>query len=223
MPGKPRHKGGSPESLANREGASARIRSKNRPNRLIRSRAVNDLKVVGLSVVKNEGDVIEAFVRHNLRYLDYLFILDNDSVDETGKILLKLRQEGLPVWSFHDSIPAHAQSDKISCLLRHVQSLFRPSFAVFLDADEFIRCPSRAEFNRLLHGIQPLQYGLVPWHTFVRTPWDRGSGNSDDVLRTFHYRRRLERPQYYKCILRTDGLASVDVRVGFGSHNITDP
>jgi Glycosyl transferase family 2 len=143
---------------------------------------VNDLKVVGLSVVKNEGDVIEAFVRHNLRYLDYLFILDNDSVDETGKILLKLRQEGLPVWSFHDSIPAHAQSDKISCLLRHAQSLFRPSFAVFLDADEFIRCPSRAEFNRLLHGIQP--FSMV-WSLGTPSSERRGTGGREIPMMCF--------------------------------------
>ena len=177
------------------------------------------LEVVGLSVVKNEGDVIEAFVRHNLQYLDYLFVLDNGSIDETGTILLKLRLEGLPVWSFDDSVPAHAQSKKISCLLSSIQSLFRPNFAVFLDVDEFIRCPSRTEFTRLLSGIQHLQCGLVPLSTFVRTPSDNWSGHAD-VLRTFRYRRRLERPPYYKCILRTDGIPSLAVRVAFGSHSI---
>ena len=182
---------------------------------------MNNMEVVGLSVVKNEGDVIEAFVRHNLRYLDYLFVLENGSVDDTGRILQKLRQEGLPVWSFDDSVAAHLQSEKISCLLSHVQSLFRPNVVVFLDADEFIRCPSRAEFNQRLNSIQPLHCALIPWCTFVRTPWDNGSG-CRDVLRTFQYRRRLERPQYHKCILRTDGVSSVTLRVVQGSHSITD-
>lgn len=178
--------------------------------------------IVGLSVVKNEGDVIEAFVRHNLQYLDYLFVLDNGSADDTGKILLQLRQEGLPVWSFDDPVPAHVQSERMSRLLGAVQSLFRPELAVFLDADEFIRCPSREEFSRLLlSGIPPLHCALVPWCTFVRTPWDNGTGQAD-VLRTFRYRRRLERPPYYKCILRTGGMPSSTLRVGFGSHDITD-
>ena len=49
--------------------------------------------VFGMTVVKNEADVIEASVRHNLRFLDRLIVLDDGSVDDTRDILAKLRKE----------------------------------------------------------------------------------------------------------------------------------
>lgn len=35
------------------------------------------MKTVGVACVKNEADIVEAFVRHNLFYLDALLILNH--------------------------------------------------------------------------------------------------------------------------------------------------
>jgi hypothetical protein len=44
----------------------------------------------GLARVKNEGYVIEEFVRYNLRFLDGLTVIDNASFDGTRDVLLAL-------------------------------------------------------------------------------------------------------------------------------------
>ena len=54
-------------------------------------------KLVGLSMVRNESDVIETFVRHNLTLLDELHIIDHNSSDNTREILTLLKEEGLPL------------------------------------------------------------------------------------------------------------------------------
>ncbi len=54
-------------------------------------------KIIVISMVKNEADVIESFVRHSLTFADGMLIADHCSGDGTGEILEKLRQEGLPV------------------------------------------------------------------------------------------------------------------------------
>lgn len=46
-----------------------------------------------ISMVKNEQDIIEPFVRHNARFFDAMVILDNGSADNTRAILLELSRE----------------------------------------------------------------------------------------------------------------------------------
>ena len=43
--------------------------------------------LVGLAVVKNEADIIEAMIRHNLQFLDALVVVDNASADQTAQIV----------------------------------------------------------------------------------------------------------------------------------------
>lgn len=54
-------------------------------------------KIVLVSMVKNEADIIESFVRHSLTYADELIIADHQSSDGTWEMLQKLRAEGLPL------------------------------------------------------------------------------------------------------------------------------
>ena len=54
-------------------------------------------RIAVVSMVRNEADVIESFVRHCLSFADFIFVVDHMSVDDTGDILKALMQEGLPV------------------------------------------------------------------------------------------------------------------------------
>src|SRR5580698_5944919 len=98
---------------------------------------------LGISMVKNESDIIEAFVRHNLAYVDLLVVVDNDSVDGTRDILVAMQIEGLPIVLFDDPIPGYFQSEKLTFLYRKIAPIFRPKLVYFLDADEFIVARSR--------------------------------------------------------------------------------
>ena len=52
---------------------------------------LSHIQIFSISMVKNEMDVIESFVRYNLNILDGMIILDNGSTDDTLKILKLLQ------------------------------------------------------------------------------------------------------------------------------------
>jgi SAM-dependent methyltransferase len=174
--------------------------------------------VIGLSLVKNEADVIEPFVRHNLQYLDALFVADNGSVDRTRQILVALQHEGLPLIVFDDPVAAYTQSEKMTRMLRGVSAAVLPDFVLTLDADEFIDCESRHAFLDQLNLIPVRGAGLIRWKTYVLTPGNLDRESSDPP-RSLTKRRTLERPQYFKVALRLDGRYQPDIVLIQGNHS----
>ena len=55
------------------------------------------MKIVLVTMAKNEADIIESFVRHSLTYVDEIIVADHMSSDRTHEILESLRAEGLPL------------------------------------------------------------------------------------------------------------------------------
>ncbi|MBV8713441.1 MAG: glycosyltransferase family 2 protein [Chloroflexi bacterium] len=176
-------------------------------------------RVIGLGMVKNEQDIIEPFVRHNLRFLDALVVADNGSVDSTRAILTQLAREfdGLVV----GDIPAfgYTQAEYMTRLLHAAQTAFFADYVVLIDADEFIGAADRRQFLMALSAIPPGGLGLAPWRTFVLVA-DDVSAQSTDPPRTMRNRRTEERPQWRKAILRLDGAPGLDLRISQGNHKV---
>ena len=63
------------------------------------------MRLIGVAMVRNEADIIEAFVRHNLTILDALVVVDHASLDGTSEILTLLQREGLPLRVMRDASP----------------------------------------------------------------------------------------------------------------------
>jgi len=55
------------------------------------------MRLYGAAMIRNEADIVEAFVRHNLTVLDGLAIVDHGSCDGTSEVLASLAAEGLPI------------------------------------------------------------------------------------------------------------------------------
>jgi hypothetical protein len=175
-------------------------------------------KVVGLAMVKNEQDVIEPFIRHNIRFLDRLIVLDNGSVDDTRQILASLEQEFDNLTIIDDQQFGLTHSEHMTRLLHRCQASFAADYVVSLDADEFLDMPDRSSFHAMVAQIPSGGYGLIPWCTFVLTP-DSVSKVADDPLRSIEWRRRHELPLFWKAILRLDGGLATDIVIEQGNHN----
>ncbi len=74
-------------------------------------------KIFSISMVKNESDIIESFVRYNLNIFDGMIILDNHSSDNTLEILNLLKKEGLNLHIIKDEDKEFDQAAKINKLL----------------------------------------------------------------------------------------------------------
>ena len=63
------------------------------------------MKLFGAAMLRNEADVVESFVRHNLSLLDGLLVVDHGWSDGTSEILDALIAEGLPLEVERDGGP----------------------------------------------------------------------------------------------------------------------
>jgi hypothetical protein len=127
-------------------------------------RSAARMRLTGVAMVKNEADIIEAFVRHNLRYLDRLVLIDHASTDATPRILEALRDEGLPLAIERETALAFDQARRLSFAAHRAAA--HADFVFALDADEFIRADGRDGLERALARVDA-EAVVVPWQTYV--------------------------------------------------------
>lgn len=125
------------------------------------------MRLFGAAMVRNEADVIEAFVRHNLTAVDGLAILEHGSTDGTAAILQSLVREGLPIFLSAEDRPQFSQWQQMTWLVRDIMARARPDFVFALDADEFLNVKSRALLETALSAIPDGMHGVVEWRTYV--------------------------------------------------------
>src|SRR5690349_3393112 len=124
------------------------------------------MRIIGVTMASNEADVIEAFVRHNLRFLDALVVLDHVSVDRTPELLVRLAGEGLPLVVLRDRDRAYRQGERTTMLVRRYLAELDAAWCLPIDADEFIRCDSRAALEAALAAVPAGAHGLVPLQNY---------------------------------------------------------
>ena len=88
----------------------------------------------GVSMVRDEADVIEGTLRHMADEVDELIVADNGSVDGTTDILYGLLGD-LPLTVLTDSEPGYYQSSKMTLLAAHAAAK-GADWIVPFDADE---------------------------------------------------------------------------------------
>ena len=125
------------------------------------------MRLIGATQVRNEADIVEAFVRHNLTVLDALAIVDHGSLDGTADILRRLIGEGLPVFLGHESTPAFDQQPMINRLVRHVFATSDADWVFPLDGDEFLKTPGRPTLEASLAGLAGVPDASLDWQTYV--------------------------------------------------------
>ena len=142
-------------------------------------------RIIAIAGVKNEHDVIEAFVRHNSALVDHLIVLDNGSTDGTREILAALEAEGLPLEIRHGDSIGYRQSSWMTALMKEAARDPEAAWVLPIDADEFLP----ANIKTLL--LQPQDDGLPrrPRSISVRTyiPDAQQSSEENPVLRIHHY------------------------------------
>ena len=96
------------------------------------------MKIVMISMVKNEADLIESFVRHSCTFADEMLVADHMSSDRTPEILEQLRQEGLPLTITHLQNVELAHAEVMTHLLWEAIDEHGADLILPVDADEFL-------------------------------------------------------------------------------------
>jgi hypothetical protein len=179
------------------------------------------MRLFGVAMVRNEADVIEAFVRHNLSLLDGLTIVDHGSVDATPSILRKLQDEGVPLRVRRDADPIYRQSEIMTALVREALSRERADFVFTLDADEFLKLKSRAVLEQALAEVPSDIHATMHWLTYVPDDFEVSGGSFGPGH--LWWRRKSERQWLPKVIAGRALLERPDDVIGMGNHYVQNP
>jgi hypothetical protein len=171
-------------------------------------------RLVGVGMVKNEADVVETSIRHNLRFLDEMIVLDHDSTDATPTILSSLVDEGLPLklTRLSKATASFKQSECITFLANAAFARHGADIVFPIDADEYIRCESRAVLDDDIADCADDVMHLR-WQTYV----DNDSGETD-ILRRMRWRVETRRQAPPKIALRRPKQVPGNWKIGPGNH-----
>jgi len=175
------------------------------------------MRLIGVSMVKNEIDIIEYFVRHNLKYLDALLIIDNGSVDGTRELLSKMMSEDkLPIAIYDDPEMGYFQSEKTTKIVFNADLFFQSDFILVLDADEFIKANTREDLEASLSQLPPKTAGRIRWQTYVLTTESQLS--HANIFKRIRHHQIKETPQYHKAVIPKNFSADPYNIVAQGNH-----
>lgn len=179
-------------------------------------------KIVSISMVKNEADIIESFVRYHLQVVDHMTILDNDSLDGTYEILEQLRDEGLPITvkRNNSSYAGFPQPQMMTKLLREVATDHQVDLIVPLDADEFLVTTEGGNPRKTLEGLPLNRISLVKWRTYIPHRDNKDSSNVQFMPRRMKYARLDEYETFYKVIVPRSLVFSNEITLNIGNHSI---
>lgn len=172
------------------------------------------MRVVGVAMVRNEIDIVEAFVRHSLAIADHLVVLDNGSHDGTLEVLKALQREGLAIELIEDPEPGKRQGERTTKLMRdHALAKHGADWVIPIDADEFLVTGTGGLIPAGMADDRPLR---IPWRSYVPEPADDVS-ERNPVLRIRH-RLREEGWPWAKVVVPRGLAALPDARLSEGNH-----
>lgn len=174
------------------------------------------MKIISISMCKNESDFIERFIRVNSRVIDEFFIIDDDSCDETVSILQSLIKEGFVITLVSLGTKTarlqYQQNEVMNQLLKwsYVNSQEKPDFVIPLDIDELLFL-KRKELESKLNQLKEGQYGAMKWITFVP---NSGGLTNQDLLKQKFFPLRNEEYTCFKAIIPSGLIAENELVMG---------
>lgn len=177
------------------------------------------MKIAAISIVRDEGDIIEAWARHNLHFFDKIFVIDDQSSDSTPQILEALRAEGLPVELVpHAPARSYYQGRSMTRLMAHAYAEQDWDFIFPLDGDECLIAESREALEQELSGIGEGRVAGLTNIDYIMTAEDDLS--DPNPLTRMHYTAPCA-GTVFKVALPRKLARTADVLIADGSHSAT--
>jgi len=170
------------------------------------------MKSAVISIVRNEADIIELFVRYHAIIFDHVFIIDHLSKDGTSDILAALVKEGLPLTVTQSTSFYHAQGEAMTSLLKEVREKHKPSVLMAIDADEFVV----GDIRQAAHDL-PKNYPC----TLSALWWNYAPTKEDNfhILRDICYRNKHINPNQHKTMI-PGPILDMNTHMREGCHEV---
>lgn len=172
-------------------------------------------RLVSITCVRDEEDIVEAFVRHTATLVDELIVLDNGSTDQTPRILDELKAEGLPLRLLSDDSIGYWQWKRTSNLMNLAVQQCDAGWVLPLDVDEFVIAADPASLRAALSKeAGPVR---VRWITYVP---HRSDDPADRNPCTRIQHRVSDEELWHKVFVPRAVAARNDAMLAQGSHDV---
>lgn len=128
------------------------------------------MKIVSFTMVNNESEIIESFIRYNYNFVDEMVIIDNGCTDSTIKIVRNLINEGIKIKVYDESLEAYNQYRLDNKYLNKIIEEIKPDIILPLDADEFLTGEDNPRDILEQLSLDSIYY--VTWRWYVMTKED---------------------------------------------------
>jgi hypothetical protein len=181
-------------------------------------------KIVAITKVKNESDIIESLCRYTVEYCDAILIYENDSIDNTREIIQKLIDEGLPIY-FVDDIKEGVKKGKIKklkiAMTQRAFDEFGADILLHFDADEFLSSTDSRNPRELLESLDETVEYRVKWRGYV---YQGEPDNAEMFLPDrFEYYRNPKLDWQTKAIMSRYLYEVKQAKPGIANHFLTYP
>ncbi|HET9908419.1 MAG TPA: class I SAM-dependent methyltransferase [Anaerolineales bacterium] len=122
---------------------------------------------VALALVKNEGDIIAAWLSHICELFDLVYIADHQSTDGTREYLLDQAKSQNKIHLFSFEGTGYFQSEITNKLTQIAIEENSDVWLFPLDADEFLPIPSKLDFISHLNKFKSDQILLLNWQNHI--------------------------------------------------------
>jgi hypothetical protein len=126
------------------------------------------LKLAVAALIRNEIDIIGAFLQHLDAVFDHVLLMNHHSIDGTDRVMESACAQR-PNWTMWQVEPTGYHQTAFSIFaLRHLFTTTDADIVMFLDADEFIDVPNRATLERAFSILtNPDAVGGLRWRYAV--------------------------------------------------------
>lgn len=176
------------------------------------------MQIAVISMVRNEADIIESFVRHAVAFAAKIYIVNHNSTDGTENILDSLVQEGLPLIVEYFTESEQAQAEVMTGLMRRAFA-DGYDFVLPLDADEFLLPDGDNDMvwckEALLNACVPDKIYQLPWVTYQT----KGEYTGKKFIMDIECYREAEPEPLGKLLLGRLAFAQMKFFLSQGNHH----
>lgn len=128
------------------------------------------MKIISFTMVNNESEIIESFIRYNYNFVDEMVIIDNGCTDSTIQIIRNLIKEGYKITIYDESLEVYNQYRLDNKYLTKIINEMSPDIILPLDADEFLIGEENP--RDILEKLDLNKIYYVNWQWYVMTKLD---------------------------------------------------
>ncbi len=174
------------------------------------------MKLVVISTIRNEADILEIFVRYHLQFVDQMIIINHRSADSSVQILQSLKKEGLPIELREETSLELQQGPFLTKIMKKAVNDYDADWVIPLDADEFLAVNGEGHIYAFIEKLPLDKVVKLPWRTYIPLPSD--NFQEANILKRIQHFRSRENQNLRKIMIPRSLAVKKNGLISAGNH-----